>query len=225
MSDSNLNNPVRIQATRIDATLLPKEFSKPYMLYVVQQGSELGAVAGKANEAGQGAYDAQVKNEEQDKVLSNHDIRIINADKKIAVHENRITKAETDIADHDQRIQSAEIELSNHDSRIKNNASDISVLKNDYISKSLNKIQYISSPINITSYLSINGKKVIGEQQTGWEKASGYANKGAFNADQSYSAGDFYSKNEIQSIVKGLVEARQRIKALEDMARNHGLIL
>ncbi|MDI4702824.1 LLM class flavin-dependent oxidoreductase, partial [Salmonella enterica subsp. enterica serovar Cerro] len=40
------------------------------MLYVIAQGTDVGAIAGKANEAGKGAYDAQVKNDEQDVELA-----------------------------------------------------------------------------------------------------------------------------------------------------------
>lgn len=67
MADPSLNTPVIIQATRLDASILPRNvFSQSYLLYVIAQGTDVGAIAGKANEAGQGAYDAQVKNDEQD---------------------------------------------------------------------------------------------------------------------------------------------------------------
>lgn len=62
MADSSLNNPVAVQATRLDASILPRNiFSQSYLLYVINQGADVGAIAGKANRAGQGAYDAQVK--------------------------------------------------------------------------------------------------------------------------------------------------------------------
>ena len=62
MADSNLNTPVIVQATRLDTSILPRNiFSQSYLLYVINQGADVGAIAGKANQAGQGAYDAQVK--------------------------------------------------------------------------------------------------------------------------------------------------------------------
>ncbi len=74
MADSNLNEPVTIQATRLDTSILPRNiFSQSYLLYVINQGADVGAIAGKANQAGQGAYDAQVKNDEQDVELADHD--------------------------------------------------------------------------------------------------------------------------------------------------------
>ncbi|WP_260516095.1 tail needle knob protein [Serratia fonticola] len=142
MADDNLNVPVIVQATRIDATLLPKIFSQPYFLYVVQQGTDLGNVAGKANEAGQGAWDAQVKNDEQDLVLADHETRIeaaeatlINHEQRITAaeatlvnHEERITAAEAELADHEARITANEAELADHETRITQNTTDIAVL-------------------------------------------------------------------------------------------------
>lgn len=118
MADDNLNVPVIVQATRIDATLLPKIFSQPYFLYVVQQGTDLGNVAGKANEAGQGAWDAQVKNDEQDLVLADHEVRIEAAEATLINHEQRITAAEATLVNHEERITAAEAELVDHEARI-----------------------------------------------------------------------------------------------------------
>lgn len=142
MADDNLNVPVIVQATRIDATLLPKIFSQPYFLYVVQQGTDLGNVAGKANEAGQGAWDAQVKNDEQDLVLADHEVRLdaaeatlINHEARITAaevtlvnHEERITAAEAELVDHEARITANEAELADHETRITQNTTDISAL-------------------------------------------------------------------------------------------------
>ncbi|MGQ6600781.1 phage tail protein, partial [Serratia sp. IR-2025] len=108
MADDGLKEPVIIQATRIDATLLPRNiFSQPYLLYVIQQGADLGNVAGKANEAGQGAWDAQKKNDEQDLVLANHESRITAAEVTLVNHEQRITAAEATLVNHETRITAA----------------------------------------------------------------------------------------------------------------------
>ena len=56
MADPNLNVPVTIQATRLDTSILPRNiFSQSYLLYVINQGAYVGAIAGTANQAGQGA--------------------------------------------------------------------------------------------------------------------------------------------------------------------------
>ncbi|EOC6713389.1 TPA: tail needle knob protein [Escherichia coli] len=133
MADSNLNEPVIIQATRLDTSVLPSNiFSQSYLLYVIAQGTDVGNVANKANEAGQGAYDAQVRNDEQDVILVDHEIRLASAEAKIQDHETRITNAEAAIVGLDSRLTTAENDidyltdevvaiqntLSDHESRI-----------------------------------------------------------------------------------------------------------
>lgn len=112
MADSNLNVPVIIQATRLDTSVLPRNiFSQSYLLYVIAQGTDVGNVANKANEAGQGAYDAQVRNDEQDMILVDHEIRLASAEAKIQDHETRITNAESAIVGLDSRLTTAENDI------------------------------------------------------------------------------------------------------------------
>ncbi|EFC6289541.1 hypothetical protein CSR95_003838 [Escherichia coli] len=112
MADSNLNVPVIIQATRLDTSVLPRNiFSQSYLLYVIAQGTDVGNVANKANEAGQGAYDAQVRNYEQDVILVDHEIRLASAEAKIQDHETRITNAESAIVGLDSRLTTAENDI------------------------------------------------------------------------------------------------------------------
>lgn len=125
MADDNLNVPVEIQATRIDATLVPQSFTPVYRDYVVNQGTDLGKVAGKANEAGEGAWDAQVKNDEQDLVLADHEVRIEAAEATLINHEQRITAAEATLVNHEERITAAEAELADHEARITANEAEL----------------------------------------------------------------------------------------------------
>lgn len=112
MADSNLNVPVIIQATRLDTSVLPRNiFSQSYLLYVIAQGTDVGNVANKANEAGQGAYDAQVRNDEQDVILVDHEIRLASSEAKIQDHETRITNAEAAIVGLDSRLTTAENDI------------------------------------------------------------------------------------------------------------------
>ncbi|EEV0895959.1 hypothetical protein EVU54_004560 [Escherichia coli] len=104
--------PVIIQATRLDTSVLPRNiFSQSYLLYVIAQGTDVGNVANKANEAGQGAYDAQVRNDEQDVILVDHEIRLASAEAKIQDHETRITNAEAAIVSLDSRLTTAENDI------------------------------------------------------------------------------------------------------------------
>ncbi|EOP2629006.1 tail needle knob protein [Escherichia coli] len=112
MADFNLNVPAIIQATRLDTSVLPRNiFSQSYLLYVIAQGTDVGNVANKANEAGQGAYDAQVRNDEQDVILVDHEIRLASAEAKIQDHETRITNAEAAIVGLDSRLTTAENDI------------------------------------------------------------------------------------------------------------------
>lgn len=140
MADPSLNKPVIIQATRLDASILPRNvFSQSYLLYVIAQGTDVGAIAGKANEAGKGAYDAQVKNDEQDVTLADHegritantlaiqllDVRLTTAEGNIDVLRNdvdylldKVVDIESELADHETRITANEDELADHETRI-----------------------------------------------------------------------------------------------------------
>lgn len=109
MADSNLNVPVIIQATRLDTSVLPRNiFSQSYLIYVIAQGTDVGNVANKANEAGQGAYDAQVRNDEQDVILADHEQRISAAEATLVNHEERISRAESTLQEHETRIDALE---------------------------------------------------------------------------------------------------------------------
>lgn len=119
MADPSLNDPVIIQATRLDASILPRNvFSQSYLLYVIEQGTDVGAIAGKANEAGQGAYEAQQKNDEQDAMLVNHEIRIAAAEAEISSLNGRVSVVENDIDFLTDEIVDIQSTLADHESRI-----------------------------------------------------------------------------------------------------------
>ncbi|EJI6851288.1 phage tail protein [Salmonella enterica] len=232
MADSNLNTPVVIQATRLDASILPRNvFSQSYLLYVIAQGTDVGAIAGKANEAGQGAYDAQVKNDEQDVELADHEARIKQLRIDVDDHESRITANTKAITALNVRVTTAEGEIatlqtnvSALDDRVTTAENNISALQADYVSKTATTSQSLASPLNVTTSYSVGGKKVVGARQTGWIAATGTANKGAFNADLTFAVSDTYTQSEIQAIANALIAERRRTKALEDALRAHGLI-
>ncbi|WP_419722844.1 phage tail protein [Serratia marcescens] len=258
----------------MDATLVPQSFTPVYRDYVVNQGTDMGKVAGKANEAGQGAYDAQVKNDEQDVVLDNHEVRITAAEETLVNHEQRITAAEATLVNHEQRITAAEAELADHETRISANEAeladhetritqntndisalntrmdtaegDIDTLETNSVSKAVSTSQSVQATggsflvgnvatpttdklqvggnVNVSGSYKVAGLPVLGARQTGWTAATGTANKGAFNADPSFTVGATYSQAEVQALADALKAACQRIKALEDMARTHGMI-
>ncbi|EPC7184449.1 tail needle knob protein [Salmonella enterica] len=139
MADPSLNQPVIVRAVSLNASSIPISYSPAYTQYILSQAIDFTNVAGKANEAGQGAYEAQVKNDEQDITLANHegritanthaiqllDVRLTTAEGKIDVLRNdvdyligEVADIETTLADHETRITANEAELANHETRI-----------------------------------------------------------------------------------------------------------
>ncbi|WP_447887272.1 tail needle knob protein [Serratia fonticola] len=125
MADDSLKDPVFVQALGITAASLPAIFSRAYQNYVLNQTQDFVAVAGKANEAGQGAWDAQTKNDEQDLVLADHEVRLNAAEATLINHEARITAAEATLVNHEERITAAEAELVDHEARITANEAEL----------------------------------------------------------------------------------------------------
>lgn len=238
MANENLSTPIEVQAAYIVPDILPSNFSETYRRIVLNGAEDIGKVVDRANEAGQEAYNAQVKNEEQDETLANHEERLKVAEEtleqhtaQLANHETRITAAEEKIVDHEIRIKSAEERLDDHETRLTTAESDIDYLTEkvseidaDYVSLSRETTQILASPISVKDSYSINGVKVVGARVTGFTASTGTASKAGINASQTYSIGSTYDQLEIQALASALTETRKSLKALEDMARAHGLI-
>lgn len=118
MADNSLAIPVIVRAVSLSAASLPKGYSPAYEQYILSQAVDFTSAADKANAAGQGAYEAQVKNDEQDVVLADHEQRISAAEVTLADHETRISAAEVTIADHETRITQNESDISSLDTRV-----------------------------------------------------------------------------------------------------------
>jgi uncharacterized coiled-coil protein SlyX len=139
MADPSLNQPVIVRAVSLNASSIPVGWSPAYTQYILSQAIDFTNVAGKANEAGKGAYDAQVKNDEQDVTLADHegritantqaiqllDVRLTTAEGNIDVLRNdvdflidEVADIETTLADHETRITANEAELADHETRI-----------------------------------------------------------------------------------------------------------
>ena len=231
MADDSLKDPVRVSAIGISASSLPIGINPAYQQYILSQVADFTNVAGKANEAGQGAYDAQVKNEEQDMELSNHDARITANTNAIQLVEVRLTTVEGKIvvlrSDVDYLLDEVidiQADIVSIRTDVGNLQASITDIQNDYVSKTVTTLQSLASPINVTTSYSVDGTKVIGPRQTGWTAGTGTALLGAFNASQTYTVSATYTQSEVSSMATGLQQARQRIKALEDALRTHGLI-
>jgi len=93
----------------------------------------------------------------------------------------------------------------------------------DYISKTAAPPQSVARTLQAASYL-LGGLQVVGPRITGWTAATGTPYYGAFNGNTTYAAGATYLQAEAAAVASGLLEARQRIIALEKAMRDHGLI-
>lgn len=246
MADESLKDPITVTAVGINAASLPVVFSPAYRMYVLSQSLDFTRVAGKANEAGQGAYDAQVKNDEQDVVLADHEHRIQQLRIEVDDHELRITANTNAIQLLDIRLTTAEGQIVTLRSDVDYLTGKVVEIEGDMVSKSAVTDQVIQSSggsfiignavtpttdklqvigdITASSSYKVSGVKVVGSRVTGFTAAAGSALKGAFNASQAYTVSATYTQSEVQAMSSGLTAARQRIKALEDAMRSHGLI-
>lgn len=224
MAQNDLKTPVEIQGQRIDATTLPDNFPLSYKLQVIQQSADLGLVAGKANEAAGGAFDAQQKNEEQDQTLSEHETRISDLRVEVDDHEIRITANTDAISGIELRLTTAEGQLVTLTQTVSGLSQQVSNIAGDYVSKSATASQTLASPLNVTTSYSVGGTKVIGARRTGWTAATGTSLRGTFNSDQFPSFSATYQQSELNTLRDMVVIARQRLKAMEEDLRAHGII-
>ena len=266
MADPSLNIPVAVRAFGINASSIPAGYSPAYSQYILSQALDFSNVAGKANEAGQGAYDAQVKNDEQDVTLADHEIRITQAESTLANHETRITQNTNDIAALTVRVVNAESAIATIQSNVATLTTrvttaegnittlqssvgtlqtTVTAIQSDYVSKTAtanqtvqpvsgslligtiatptaDKLQVVGS-VNVSVSYKVAGLQVVGTRKTGWTAATGTAYRGTFDANQAWTIG-VLNVLQIQEIATALTQARQRIKALEDDLRSHGLI-
>lgn len=231
MANENLSKPIEIQSAYIVPDILPTNFSETYRRIVLSGADDMAKVAGRANEAGDEAFDAQKRNDEQDIILDDHEERLGDAEQTIVLHGNqlanhefRITKTEDDLSKLEVRALNVEQDIDGLKIKIQDLDGRISEIKVDYVSLSKTEKQKLLSPIDVSTSYSVNGTKVVGTRVTGFTSATGTALKSSFNANQSYSFSSDYTQSEMQTLANGLIESRQRIKALEDALRSHGLI-
>lgn len=131
MADNSLNQPVILRAINLSASSIPVGWSPAYTQYILSQAADFTSVADKANNAGQGAYDAQVKNEQQDVQLLDHEIRLGDAEAQIQNHETRITSAEAAILSLDSRVTTAENDIAFLTDEVIDLQADVSDLQTD----------------------------------------------------------------------------------------------
>lgn len=237
---------VVVQANRVDATILPAGFSMAYRLYVIQQGSDLKNLADSSNNANDLAYQATIKNQEQDLTLSDHEGRIVALRIEVDNHEVRIVGNTNAIGLLSVRLDTAEGKISLLQNDVTYLLNEVVTIESDMVSKSSASNQNIQSgggvfivgsvatpttdklqvagSSNVSVSYKVSGLQVVGARRTGWTASTGSAYRGAFDANKLQPVSATYSQAEVNAIMGILLEARQRIKALEDDIRAHGQI-
>ncbi|MFP2385807.1 phage tail protein [Enterobacter ludwigii] len=232
---------VNVQARRVDQTILPNNFSQPYRLYVIQQNTDMQNIAGAANGAGELAYEATVRNEEQDLILADHEnrisalrievddheIRITGNTSAIAALSVRVTTAEGNITTLQANVTSLQTNVTSLSTRMTTAEENITTLQGDYVSKSAVTSQTLASPLNVATSYSVGATKVVGARKTGWTASTGTASRSGINGSTAYTVSATYMQAEIQAIATGLQQIRQWAVAMQtDMGATsgHGLI-
>jgi len=225
---------VNVQSRRVDSSILPNTFSQPYRLYIIQQNTDMLSIANAANNAGELAYEATVKNEQQDVVLADHESRISALKIEVDDHEIRITSNTSAISALSVRVTTAEgnittlqTNLTALTTRVTTAEGNITTLQGDYVSKSAVASQTLASPLNVATSYSVGGTKVVGARNTGWTASTGTASKAGINGSTTYTVSATYTQSEVQAIATGLQQVRQLAVALQTAlgaTSGHGLI-
>lgn len=240
---------VNVQSRRVDLSILPDLFSLPYKLYVIQQNTDMLGIADAANNAGELAYAATVKNEEQDVVLADHESRISALRVEVDDHEIRITGNTSAISVLSVRVTTAEGNITTLQADVSALQSSVSSIQTDYVSKSAtanqtiqsaggsllvgnvasptaDKLQVLGSE-NVSVSYKVAGLQVVGARNTGWTASTGTASKAGINGSTTYTVSAAYTQSEIQAIATGLQQIRQWAVAMQTAVgatSGHGLI-
>lgn len=218
--------PVSVEARRLDVSILPLNFSIPLTDFLVGQNDDLSNVAGQANSAANSAYIAQLTNEEQDAVLAEHTQQIQGLDVRLIAAEATLEDHETRITDNTNRLDIVEPKVSVLEGQVVSLDGRITLVEGDYVSKSIATMQTLASPISVATSYSVGGGQVIGARNTGWTAAAGTvaASKGSWTPNTLAAASATYSQAESTAVRQQLNAAEARLKAIEQMARAHGMI-
>lgn len=93
-------------------------------------------------------------------------------------------------------------------------------------SQKIGEIYQPDKSINTPVSYRVSGTQVVGPQATGWTAFSGavVANKAAYTPAASYTVSAAYVQAEVTAIANAVVAANQRLRAIEEAIRTHGLI-
>ena len=125
MADESLKSPVVVRAIGINASSLPRGMSPTYEQYILSQAVDFTNVATKANDAGEGAYDAQERNDEQDVVLDEYGSRLAIAESDIDFLLDEVIDLQATVANHEGRITELETDFSAYQAYMNRQKSEV----------------------------------------------------------------------------------------------------
>lgn len=82
----------------------------------------------------------------------------------------------------------------------------------------------LASSLNVATEYRVAGTKVVSARNTGWTASTGTANKGAYATYAGQDCSAAYVEAEAQATDDAVKAVSQRLKAIEDALRSHGLI-
>lgn len=166
MASESLNSKVTIEARPINVSDLPDSFSFPLTDWILNQNVDLASVAGQANNAAAGAFDAQEVNDKQNALLAAQEQSISNLNvsvgqifeslngisSQLESLDNRVSDNTNKIADHESRIAANELAIIDLDSRVTDVEYAVTRKKSEVVYTSQSLV-IPTTPVNLVTIL------------------------------------------------------------------------
>lgn len=166
MANESLNSKVTIEARPINVRDLPDSFSFPLTDWILNQNVDLENVAGQANNAAAGAFEAQEVNDKQNALLAEQEQSISNLNVSVGQIfdslngissqlenlDNRVSDNTNKIADHELRISANELAIIDLDSRVTDIEYAITRKKSEVVYTSQSLV-IPTTPVNLVTIL------------------------------------------------------------------------
>ena len=188
--------PVQVEVTRVDSFLFPLNFPAPLVDSLVGQNVGIVNVADKGNEAANSAYEANVKNEEQDATLIDHEQRIT---------DNKSTNDTQDfnIQSNTDAIGTTNSNLTNHTgSNSQHGVTGNNVGTEDYCSLTVGGVVLLATEVAELTYTPIT----IANAPATYDQAYAQAQTDAIKSVSTQLSALYDKVNEI---IQGQITAKQ----------------
>lgn len=166
MANESLNSKVTIEARPINVRDLPDSFSFPLTDWILNQNVDLENVAGQANNAATGAFEAQEVNDKQNALLAEQEQSISNLNVSVGQIfdslngissqlenlDNRVSDNTNKIADHESRIAANALAITDLDSRVSDIEYAITRKKSEVVYTSQSLV-IPTTPVNLVTIL------------------------------------------------------------------------